>query len=77
MRCHYSIEPIVVLLRFRSNNMSHQYAQVKFRVVPANHEWLKEQAKKNRRSLTAELNFILDEKRLRADQSGALEMQTT
>ena len=56
--------------------MSHQYAQVKFRVVPANHEWLKEQAKKNRRSLTAELNFLLDEKRLHTDQSGALEMQT-
>lgn len=47
--------------------MATQYAQVKFRVVPANHEWLKEQAKKNRRSLTAELNFILDEKR-KADE---------
>lgn len=56
--------------------MATQYAQVKFRVVPANHEWLKEQAKKNRRSLTAELNFLLDEKRLHTDQSGALEMQT-
>ena len=51
----------------RSSSMSHQYAQVKFRVVPANHEWLKEQAKKNRRSLTAELNFLLDEKR-KADE---------
>lgn len=51
----------------RGDNMSHQYAQVKFRVVPANHEWLKEQAKKNRRSLTAELNFLLDEKR-KADE---------
>lgn len=48
-------------------SMATQYAQVKFRVVPVNHEWLKEQAKKNRRSLTAELNFILDEKR-KADE---------
>lgn len=51
----------------RSSSMATQYAQVKFRVVPANHEWLKEQAKKNRRSLTAELNFLLDEKR-KADE---------
>lgn len=51
----------------KGSSMETQYAQVKFRVVPANHEWLKEQAKKNRRSLTAELNFLLDEKR-KADE---------
>jgi hypothetical protein len=56
--------------------MSHQYAQVKFRVVPANHEWLKEQAKKNRRSLTAELNFLLDEKRLGIKCNDAPDKQT-
>jgi hypothetical protein len=35
--------------------------QFNFRVAHENLEWLKEQAEKNRRSLTAQMNWILEE----------------
>lgn len=43
--------------------MPSQYVQMKTRLEPVNHNWLKERAKKNRRSVTAEINCLFDEKR--------------
>lgn len=41
--------------------MTRHDKQFNFRVAHENLEWLKEQAEKNRRSLTAQMNWIIEE----------------
>lgn len=41
--------------------MTQHDKQFNFRVAHENLEWLKEQAEKNRRSLTAQMNWIIEE----------------
>lgn len=41
--------------------MARHDKQFNFRVAHENLEWLKEQAEKNRRSLTAQMNWIIEE----------------